>query len=189
MPYLPPNPTLETSFPIAYGRDIATAIKMIEEKWARHFPLLDYYPLLKHTTVITDPNVPIGDPGTTKFDPVWGEAVPAAMATWENPHANAVADAPRPELYGTPVKLNIRIQKEAHQLELKRYGFDRVRDLLAFVPLSVLDKAGITVQVDDYFIWDGRPFEVKQIDPVGYWHNTNVRLYMAMNCEHRRPGS
>jgi hypothetical protein len=191
MAYLPPNPTEATSFPVAYGVDIATAIRMAEEKWQRHFPSLAYYPLKKAVTP-AEPNEdsPVGEAGNTVFDPIWGEAIPASMATeWEQPHADDVPNAPHPEIHADPVQLHLRIQREATEKELKRYGFDELRDLLAFSPLSLLDEAGIEVTQGDYFIWDGDEYEVLQMERSGYWKNTNVRLYLVMNCTHRRAGS
>ena len=190
MPYLPPNPTVGAAWPQPYGADVATAIRMIADKWKRQFPALDYYQLKKATTPSDDPNTPTGEPGNTMFDPIWGESVPVDMATgWRQPHGNTTPDAPNPELFEPPVKLHMRVQREAKEKELKKYGFDQVRDLLAFVPLSLLDEAGVTVKQGDYFVWDGDEYVVLQFDRVGYWKNTNVRLYMALNCEHRRPGS
>ena len=192
MSYLPPNPTEATTFPVAYGKDISLAIRMIEEKWTRHFPLLDYYPLLKATDPASpNEDSPTGEqPGNTVFDPIWGEAIPAAMATsWEQPHANDIPDAPRPELLGTAIPLRMRVFREARDMDLKRWGFDKVRDLLAAVPLSLLDTNGITCQPGDYFTWDGDDYEVMQYSRDGYWKNTNVRLYIVLNCETRRKGS
>ena len=74
-------------------------------------------------------------------------------------------------------------------MDLKRYGFDKFRDLLAFSPLSLLDKLSLTVEVGDYFVWDGDEYEVLQYSRDGYWKNSNVRLYLVMNCENRRQGS
>jgi hypothetical protein len=192
--YLPPNPTEATSFPIAYGKDIALAIRMIEEKWTRHFPELAYYQLKKATDPASpDPDSPTGEAGNTIFDPVWGEAIPAAMSSeWQQPHANDIPDAPRPELYADPVNLHLRVFREARDMDLKRWGFDKVRDLLIASPLSLLDKVepdGVTVRVGDYFIWDGDEYEVMQYSRDGYWKNTNVRLYIVMNCKTRRKGS
>jgi len=191
MAYLPPNPTEETAFPESYGRDIVLAIRMIEDKWKRHFPPLDYYPLKKAVTPADpNPDSPVGEAGTTIFDPIWGEEIPAAMsAGWEQPHADNIPNAPRPELHAVPIKLHLRIQREAHEKELKRYGFDELYNMLVFSPLSLLDAAGIEVTQGDYFMWDGRPYEVLQIERAGYWKNTNVRLYMVMNCTSRRAGS
>jgi hypothetical protein len=191
MAYLPPNPTEETAFPVSYGKDIALAIRMIEEKWQRHFPPLDYYPLLKAVTP-AEPNEdsPVGETGTTVYDPIWGEAIPESMATgWEQPHADALPNAPRPELHGSALQVHLRIQREARDMDLKRYGFDKFRDLLAFSPLSLLDKLSLTVEVGDYFVWDGDEYEVLQYSRDGYWKNSNVRLYLVMNCENRRQGS
>jgi hypothetical protein len=191
MSYLPPDPLISATWPKAYGKDIVNVLRQIESKWLRHFPELDYYGLKKATTPMTDPDQPTGEPGNTQFDPVWGESVPESMAVtgWKQPHGDGVADAADTELFRDPVKLNFRVQREAHELELKKYGFDKIRDLLLFIPLTLLDKAGVTMQQGDYVSWDGDEYTFLQIDRVGYWKNTNVRLYMAINCEHRRHGA
>jgi hypothetical protein len=192
--YLPPTPTDQTAWPEAYGKDIAVQIRLIDEKWKRTFPLLTYYQIKKATTPATDPNMPIGEAGKTQFDPVWGESVPADMAStgWRQPHGDAVADAADPELFEAPVSMNFRVQRIAKESELKKYGFDQIRDLLLFVPLSILDENSVIVTAGDsgdYVIWDGDEYTVLQKERAGYWKNTNVRLYMALNCEHRRPGA
>ncbi len=191
MSYLPPTPTDPTVWPEAYGKDIAVQIRLISEKWKRMFPLLSYYRLKKATTPATDPDTPVGETGETQFDPVWGEGVPASMATtgWEQPHGDAASDAANPELFESPLELNFRVQRVVKETDLKKYGFDQMRDLLLFIPLSILDEAGVTVVHGDYVVWDGDQYTVLQFDRVGYWQNTNARLYMALNCEHRRLGA
>lgn len=191
MSYLPPSPTDATSWPEAYGKDIAVQVRLIAEKWQRMFPLLDYYRIKKATTPATDPDMPTGESGETQFDPVWGEAVPESMATtgWQQPHGDATADAANPELFESPLKMNFRVQRITKETDIKKYGFDQIRDLLLFIPLSILDEKGVTVQSGDYVVWDGDDYLVLQRDRVGYFHNTNVRLYMAFNCEHAREGS
>ena len=190
MSYLPQDPLVATTWPEAWGKDIAMAIRMISEKWARHFPKLPYYQLKKATTPSTDPNVPTGEAGMTLFDPVWGEHVPDDMATeWKQPHGDATAQAAEVEKFENAVEIHIRLQRESLKETLEKYGIDEVRDVIAFVPLSRLDAAGVVVKRGDYFTWDGDPYEVHEYDRVGYWKNSNVRIYMLMNCSHRRKGS
>lgn len=191
MSYLPPSPTDPTAWPDAYGRDIAVQIRLIAEKWQRTFPLLSYYSLKKGTTPATDPDMPVGETDRTQFDPVWGEAVPATMAStgWIQPHGDAAVDAANPELFEVPLKMNFRVQRIVKEKELKKYGFDQIRDLLLFIPLSILDDNGVKVKPGDYVVWDGDKYAVLQDNRVGYWQNSNVRLHMALNCEHLREGS
>lgn len=191
MSYLPPSPTDPTSWPEAYGKDIAVQIRLIAEKWERTFPLLDYYRIRKATTPMTDPDTPTGEDDETQFDPIWGEAVPADLASsgWQQPHGDATADAANPEVFESPLRLNFRVQRIVKDIDLKKYGFDQMRDLLLFIPLSILDGVGVTVLQGDYVVWDGDEYAVLQKNRVGYWKNTNVRLYIALNCEHRRPGA
>jgi hypothetical protein len=195
--YLPVLPLNDTYRPEGYGKDVITAISQIDEMWRLRFPLLPYYQLLKKTTPspgLTDPvsddeNAPTGEIGASAFDPIWGESIPSDLSTWEQPHGDDEPDAPRPELHADPVKLHIRIQRENLEQELKKYGFDEVRDMIGFIPLSHLDAAGVRVQNGDYLIWDDDEYEILQHDRVGYWKNTNLRLYMLLNLQHRRAGS
>ena len=191
MSYLPPAPTDPTTWPEEYGKDIAVQIGLIAEKWKRPFPLLAYYSIKKATTPSTDPDTPVGESGRTQFDPVWGEAVPESMAVsgWVQPHGDAVADAANPELFEVPLNMNFRVQRIVKEKELKKYGFDQMRDLLMFTPLSILDENSVTIKRGDYIVWDGDKYLVLQHNRVGYWQNTNVRLYIALDCEHLREGS
>lgn len=191
MSYLPPSPTDPTAWPEEYGKDIAVQIRLIAEKWKRQFPLLSYYGIKKATTPAVDPDTPVGESGRTQFDPVWGEAVPESMAStgWVQPHGDATADAANPELFEVPIKMNFRVQRITKEMDLKKYGFDQIRDLSLFIPLSILDDNGVTVKPGDYVVWDGDKYAVLQDNRVGYWHNSNVRLYMALNCEHLREGA
>jgi len=198
MPYIPENFTMPTGMPLAYEKDVLTAIRIVEEKWTRFYPQIRYFSLNKAVT-----NVPLtstgdidtesvsGTAGGTTFDPVWGEAVdPVALASgWKQPHLSGDRRAVDPEQFATPVYINAQVRREAREKELKKLGFDEVRDLLVTIPLSLLDKLAITVTQGDRFIWDNDMFEVLQYETTGYWKNTNLRIYMVLNCRHQHPGS
>ena len=177
-------------FPVASMVDLPIQQRMIEEMYQRTYPALPYYAMLKQVTPqTTGTDEIVGEAGTTKFDPIWGERVPSNMVQWVQPHGTTAYDPTEKGEYAAPVELHIRVQREAHELDLKKWGFDQIRDVLAFMPLSVLDREGIIVKPGDYFVWDGTEYAVLQKDRDGWWHNTTTRLYMVLNCEKRRKGS
>ena len=199
MPYLPVDPLNQTTFPKPWGKDLSVAISLIEERYRRHYTNIQWHSLKIDITEVSgaettseDLDVAVGSAGTTKIDPLYGEAIdPDDSGNWQQPHlsGDTAAAAVDVDLFDDPVELFMRVQRETIDLDLKLYGFDRVRDLLCYVPLSFFDKFGLTVHAGDYFVWDGDPYDVLQFDRVGYWKNTNLRLYMLINAEHRRHGS
>jgi len=190
MPYLPPQSTEDTNFPEAFGKDLRTQIRMIDEQYKRMFPLIDYYQIRKAVTPAANANQIVGEATNTKFDPMWGESVDPTMANWTQPHlSNPVLQTQAVEVFDPPIQINARCQRDGLEKELKKYGFDQVRDLIVFIPLSLLDANGITCNAGDKFRWDDHEYTVKQVERVGYWKNTNVRLYILLNCDHLRPGS
>lgn len=201
MVYIPANFTLPTGFPQAFSKDALTQIRMIEEKWRRFYPEISYYCMNVATT-----NVPLatdgasgeidtesvsGTAGGTVFDPIWGEAVDNAALTggWKQPHLSGDRAAVNPEKFMDPVRVNAQVRREAQSKELKKLGFDEVRDLLVTIPASMLDALGIVVRQGDRFVWDNELFEVLQYTQTGYWKNTNLRFYLVLNCKHYHPGS
>ena len=191
MPYLPTSPTMETTFPQEYGPDVLQGIQIIEEKWIRHFPQISYFCLKKGIVAVDSIDTVSGEVDGSAFDPLWGETVdPALLAqTWQQPHQNASAEAANTAVFEDPEKIHAQVRREARDDELKKLGFDRFRDLVLTIPLSLLDRAGITAQQGDRFIWDNDLFQVEQINRTGFWKNTNLRIYMVFNCEHARMGS
>lgn len=195
MTYLPFSLIDETVFPLAYGKDLLQALSIVEEKWARFYPRVNYYSLNKSITPMVEDNVdqPVGEPGTTAFDPLWGEVVDPQMLVsgWTQPHRDEsdTLAAGNPEQFLDPVKLHAQIRREAKDQELKKLGFDEVRTLLLTIPLSLLDRADVTVQHGDRIVLDNETYRVEQFTTTGYWKNTNVRIYMVLNCQHARFGS
>jgi hypothetical protein len=198
MPYLPEDFTHPTVMPQAYGADVLHAIRVIEEKWARFYPQVNYFCLRKDVTVVpknaqgdVDTESVSGTAGGTVFDPVLGEAVDnaALVSGWKQPHLSGDTRAVSPERFMDPVRVHAQVRREAKEKELKKLGFDEVRDLLLTIPTSMLDKLGIVVTQGDRFVWDNDLFEVLQFETTGYWKNTNLRLYMILNCRHYHPGS
>jgi hypothetical protein len=180
--YLPSNSPV-TVLPLPQGLDLTFAINRIEEKWARFFPLLTYYPLRIRETVVTDINQPAGGGEGTRYDPLTLELVEQATSPVHQ------LGAPVRKVFFDPVQINIALSREARDDELKLYGFDKVRDVIARVPLSLLDKAGIRVKQGDEFVWGDERFEVVDTNKAGYWKNTTTRLYSVSNCQTVRSGS
>jgi len=93
------------------------------------------------------------------------------------------------QVFAPSVLIHGRVQREVRDRELKKLGFDKMRDLLVFFTHGHLDALGITVYPGDEFVWDGDRYVVKQHKSGGYWKNTNLRLYRVLMCENVRPGS
>jgi len=196
MPYLPEDYTHQTGFPTAYGKDLALQVRMINEQYRRMYPQLPYYCLERDITPGSDApgdvTEPIGEAGHTAWDPLWGESIDTtigATGEWAQPHGDAVDNAVAVEVFATPVNIHGRVQREMKDRELKKLGFDEMRDIIVFFPHGLLDALGITVYAGDEFIWDGDRYLVKQHKSGGYWKNTNIRLYRVCNCEMVRSGS
>lgn len=189
MSYLPPLKIDDAAFPTVLGQDVLTSIRMIEERWRRHYPSVDYLPLDKRVTPISTPAQISGEAGSTKMDAMWGESVDASMTTWTQPQttANAVAAEPNVYLAGRPI--HARIMRSARDNDLKKHGFDRLRDLIACFPTSMLDAKGISVQAGDRFVWNSELYEVIQHHVEGWWYQTNVNLFVWVNAQHARRGS
>mgnify|MGYP001606644484 CR=1 FL=1 len=195
MAYLPESLTNETAIPRGFHQDFQEQVRVVNEKWQRHYPLIKYFCLKKVVTPVGQAvDTPIGATPNTVFDPLWGESIDKdAMVggAYIQPHVSGVSgvDATDPPQYEPAVDIHAQIRRDAKERELKRLGFDEVRDILVTIPTSLLDAAGITVQQGDRLIWDNDLYEVLQKQRTGYWKNTNLRLYVVMNCEHARMGS
>lgn len=194
MPYLPELNPEETVFPKAQARDLSMQIRMIEELFRRQCPATPYYQLLVKPTptsvTATGDRTPVGAAGASVSDPLYNERLPVGATEWKQAQGTAGATpATETQVFDRPVLLNFRRQKVAKEVQLKRYGFDKIRELMVFVPLSLLDTAGITVCHGDKLIWNKQSFMVKDFNTTGYWQNSDISLYMALNCDHYRLGA
>ena len=196
MRYLPSPNIEDENIPIPLGKDFWHQAKMAVQKWNRGFyPLIPYTQIVKSTTM--EPGaptgqygpVPVGAPGTTSFDPLYGEAVDPAMTTWTQPHQSGTLKAADPEVYAPPVNIRMRVQVELQDIELHFYGFESVIDVVGSIPVALLDQAGITCQPGDKFPWGGDWYEVEQIGPKQRWLNTTTALYLFLNCRRKRFGA
>lgn len=193
--YLPELYTHQTVFPTAFAKDLHMQVRLIRERWHRFYPLIDYYPFRGDVTPATTPSADplnvVGEAGGSAFDPLYGETVDAAQSVdgvWRQPHGSAGVAA-NPEIFYPMTRLNGQLRREAKQKELKHYGFDQIRDVLLIIPTGIMDEKGLIGRPGDEFVWDGDRYGVLQVDTSGYWKNTNLRLYVVMNCEHRKAGS
>ena len=175
-------------------------VRLIEERYRLFYPEITFFKLNKEVTAVDDPADAaqvVGASGTTQFDRLWGEQIPASMEAtgWQQPHLSekdadtATHDAPDRGVYQDPVEVHGRLQRVARKDELKKYGFDRVRDVILHLPLFTMQKIGLRPRPGDYFIWDGDQFDVKQVNRRGWWKNTNVRLFYVISADHRHKGS
>lgn len=196
--YLPEEFTQDTEFPRAFGKDLHTQVRMIEEQYRRMYPQIRYFTIQSNVDEPADAPASNTEPlqvaGQTGFDPLYRESIDPTIAqsgAWQQPHGddqNNAVNAGVDQFIG-PSLIHGRVQRETRERELKRLGFDQVRDILLFLPNSLLDRCGITVRPGDEFEWDGDRYIVKQDRGAGWWKNTNIRLFTSCSCEHRRPGS
>lgn len=196
--YLPVDVLEYTEFPKPDSKDVYQQIRMIEDLWTRQMPKVEFYNLKKAPTKSldaedeVDPNVLSGEPGTTSYDPLWGERVSdtvAAGGAWVQPHGKDDQSVTGRGKFEAPVLLPCQIERIQKERQMKKYGFDEVREVVATIPVSILDRFGVKVEPGDKFVWDGEPYMVKQERRDGYWMNSNVRLYLVMACDHWREGS
>lgn len=196
MPYLPATrPTDPTVFPEQSGRDLDMDVRLIHELWQTVYPKVRYQMIDRRSTPVADTNTLTGEAGASKFDALWGESVDPARTTWKQGHGTAgsvkTADV---EVHkpAVPLHMQILVVQEGSP-DLKKYGFDeddrRIGQLVVNIPASILDEGGVTCSAGDLILWDGDSFLVIKTRLGSYWHNTNVRLYMSLLCEHRRHGS
>ena len=192
MTLVTPRTDSPTVMPSAHTSDLVHAIRQIEDMWTKSYPKVSYMSLLKAVTAVSDTNTLSGEAGTTQFDPLWGESVPAGMGSnWKQPHANANPEAlaASPDLFAPAVEIHARIQRTARDDLLKKVGFDRVRSLLLTIPSSMCDALNLNPKAGDRFVWDGEHYQVLQYSPMGWWMNTNTKLYVVLNCAHEHRGS
>ena len=196
--YLPVSVLEYTEFPKPDSKDILHQVRLIECLYEQQAPQIEYYPLRKLPTPAVDgggdvdPDVLSGEAGTTKFDPLWGESVPESIGAgteWAQPHGDATKSVNSRETYDGPYLIRAQIRREAKERQLKKWGFDEIRDIIVTIPVSYLDRFGVRVEAGDQFTWDGERYQVLKRSRDGYWFNTNQRLYVVISAEHHREGS
>lgn len=186
--YLPANPLPATIFPQAAGRDFLFQVRQISEKWRRMFPLLGYYQYKYFPSVQTpgDYSTPLGGgfSGGTLIDPLYNEPIPQGMTDAnDDPHLSGPIGGGNPKQFHDPVPVNICLRKDVQDLELRRWGFNKVRPAFAVIPLDLLDRAGIVVSIGDEFDWGSERFEVMEYRSSGYWKNSVSTFFLILGCE------
>lgn len=197
MPYLPPPDETDETIPLPLGKDFYLQVRMVAAKWRRgFFPTVTYRPISKRPTMEPAGGdgdrdaYPVGEPGTTAFDPLYGEAVDAAMSpAWRQPHRSGDLRAADPEVYLPDVTFPARVFVETTDADLHFWGFEKNYGIVVSVPVSILDDVGVTAQPGDLLVWSGTLYEVQQVGPPNRWVNTTAALYAALNCQVKRGGS
>jgi hypothetical protein len=190
MPYLPPGLIEDQPFPQSWGRDVQLQIRIINEKYRRNYPEADYFMLKKATTKADAAMDPVGEAGTTKWDPLYGESVDPSLTTWKQPHGtDGVVKTVGVDQFNPPIRIPRRFQKITRDEDLHKYGFDLKRTATVFFPVAMLDDFGITVQAGDKLAWNNEHFAVLQWAPTGWWRATNIYFYLALSVEHLRLGA
>lgn len=192
MPYIPPPVPQDTQRPTPFGNDFQNAMRMISERWRRYYPLISYEMISVAPTNRVDLDTVAGAAGATQFDPLWQESVAVGQGgLWQQPHLSAGTDASvdAADVFKPAANIHSQMRRDALKKELERWGFDRVRDLIAIIPCILLDAAGITAEPGDRITWDNDYYTVSQRTLDSFWKNTNVRIYAVLNCTSRRRGS
>jgi hypothetical protein len=191
MPYLPPALIDDQPFPQAWGRDFFLQVRMVNSQYRRHYSWADYYQLKIAPTAADSSFDPIGDAGTTKFDPLYGESVDSTLTAWKQPHGtNGAVKAAGVDLFYDPIRIPRKFRKDTRDEELHKYGFDLTRKATVTIPAALLDEVGITVHAGDKLRWNNEEFNVLQTAPAGWWPgSSNLFLFMVLSVEHRRRGS
>lgn len=183
-------PLNETVFPTGSNKDLLMQIKLLREKWKRFYPALPYHQIKKAATPIVNIGTPVGETNTTKFDPLYMEAIDPVATVVKEPHLSGDLAASDPEVFVNPVNTYFQVVKESQDKELKKWGFDKARELVLKTPLGILDELTVTVQVGDKVVWNGVPYKIFQLSLTDtLWKNTNVPLFAVLNCGNYRSGS
>jgi hypothetical protein len=196
MPYQPTtppvNPTgIDTATP---SKDFAFMNRMIKAKFEGQYAagsLATYRALKKATTFEGDDvNQLVGEDGTTKYDPLYGDSMDPDMTVWEQPHLSGVHQAGAVELYDPPVDLPVKVPTEETDREQTLRGTEVKADLTVYVPTVILDERGITVKPGDWITFRGIDYIVRSVSTSkGRWHNVGVPLYLDLGLVVKRQGS
>lgn len=184
----------DTLRPDKYGPDFRMQQRLVKEQYRTYYPLLQYRSLSKAPTRpdAADPlNVPVGAPGTTHFDPLWGESVDNTATKWVQPIGTDTGKSGNYEtdVFADPVAIHMKVQRLTNEKQWTKLGFTQAYDFLIAVPLILLDDANVMAKAGDRIDWDGDKLTVKVAKPSGYWKNTNIRLHMQLACDLWHEGS
>lgn len=195
-----PDTLHETEFPKARSMDLATAIRLIREKYSRFYPTLNFeaVALADQPEDITSSNgtgegtVQEFD-DTTNWDDLYGEPVPDGYddSTDDdyNPHSDLDVDATNTMKYEDPVAMPVHINHEPTQKELDKFGVEESHAIILTFFLPLLKERGLNIGMGGKFFWKRHEYVIWKYERWGYWKNTSVHLYIRAACRLKGYGS
>lgn len=189
MGYQTPSNTTESDMP-RLTKDFTLQRGMCEERARKLSANVLYYCVDKRLTPVT-PQAPMsGESGSTQFDPVWGEATATdSYGNWIQAHRDPTVSAATVTKFLEAQSIPAQFRKEASDDELKRWGFDRIKDGVFVLTAYALDQRDIACQPGDVIEYGTLRYKVMQWVVDGLWHQTNIPMYVVLNCETERKGS
>jgi hypothetical protein len=199
MSYIPFSTEEITRFPQAFSKDLKFAIERLEEKWKRHYPIIDYHELrldYDRPEAVNDGGIvrPVETGDSTTWDDLWGEDLPDFQSdiTYSNPHSQVdspEADANVSQVFCDPVPIHVHMLEQATEYQLKKMGRDLMHDVVATFLTPLLDAQGLTIKSGDRLAWGGRTCQILDVKNRGFWKMTNIFLFLECDCEEARYGS
>jgi len=197
MSYLPPRVINDTLLPTANNpyKDLKVTCSLLVEQWRR------FYPVIKYKMIKVDlqeaVNDAVGRVPYTKVDDLYGESVPDSSILsndWHQPHAQdpegEELDATQHTKYEDAIDVNIRVEVVSDEKVIGTVStINDERDLVLYIPTSLLDLVGITISAGDVFEWDGDNYEVVAHNFEQRWKNTNYYLFIRFYAKRQEIGS
>lgn len=192
VPYLPNKEILGTLFTSVDMSDLETHLRLLEERWKRFFPILDWRQLDFNPVPMTSGGEAYvaGVDGKTIINPVYNEAIPQGPndnanpgVQYQSPHGGPV-DATNRKIYKPTVPIHVQVKRIRPDNALTVTNKAGRSDARFILLCSLLDRAGITVNEGDQVGYRGTRYEIREavIPEDGYWQqNTNIPLYVV--CE------
>jgi len=200
--YIPRESANPTVFPVAIGGDLSVTLRQLEEVWRRFYPTVLYRRRLVMDTPVVEGeqafkrDVTSVGTGGSVVDPLWGETIPQPAprfkSKWAQPQSSvesSLRDADNHHVFGPPQKIHVYIRRELNDYMLKRFGIEKIEDLIVIFLTSELDAAGIVVQEQDRFQWNNAEYEILNPKDVERWAHTDIFLFVVANCKRVRYGS
>lgn len=209
----------QTVFPKTNRADFNLANRLIREKWNRFYPLVGYEPIINvpalvpfdektstgHTQTIAAPsdNGAVWSSPSTVRDTLWGEDIPATMATedgekpvqeWNQPHFNPSLNATASRRYFDKFLIRAHVLYNPDEKESTHKGTDEKRDVVITIPVVILDDVelpdgrhiSLRPEAGDRITWDNEQYEVNVVNEKGYWKFTAAFLYIQLECNKYR---
>lgn len=197
--YQPPSQIADADMTPASALGLATANRIIIEKWTKAYPLVEWLPI----DFLPQPRVEAGESAVSKqtvsntaIDVLYGEAVALnSEGLVVQPHgtdSDAVeVDATQRKKYKTPVSINAHIERNYQENELEEYGANSRRKFTIRIPTALCDLRGLTINPGDLVKWAGQTLEIYEafFPDRAFWKYTNIPLYIQCYARHSRIGS